>query len=231
MKQSNLIIITIVLSVILGASGFLGMRYYLEGAVEEKPGSGFAADGFSSNLPGNTGTLPGQTDGDTQPDMSPPQGGGAGNQQAIQPPADYPHPVVMSANAVIRNADDASHDYYIDISVTFHNNSPYVLRSVSGMLYALDSEYNIDTVIGEFCDELEDYPNKVQPGETVTYFDTYSLESWSSTLSYFNDNNVRIGILYYRCEEHSYHSVTGSFTGYDDLSTIFMVPVVISDQR
>jgi len=241
-KKFNPILIVLPL---VGLLVGIGVAYFLHG-MGEKDGEGGVAGGGSfgfsvgggenhgGNGSGTTDPLLGQTGGDsTTSDIPPPppQGGGTGNQQALLPPADYPHPIIMSASAVIRNADDGRHDYYVEFSITFQNNSPYVLRDVTGMLYALDSDYNIDSVRGEFSDELEDYLNRVQPGETITYTNTLNLYSGSSTMGYFDDNNIRIGILYYRCESHEYHSVTGDFSGHEDLSEVYLIPLVISDQR
>ena len=238
MKQSNAIIITIILSVVLGACGFFGVRYFLTRDTADNLESGVVTEGSGGGLLGGTGSLPGQTGGDTSAqdtsssDVSPPQGGGTGNQQTSgQPPADYPHPVIVSVNAVMRNADDGSSDCNIDFSITFLNNSPFVLTHVSGIFYALDSDYDISQFSGKFGGDWSDLPNPVQPGETVTFTSLFVLESWSSTLGYFDANNVRAGIIFYECEDGSFKSVTGSFSAYADVSEIYMVPVVISDQR
>jgi len=220
MSQTNAIIITILLSVVLGACGFFGMRYLLTRDAADNPGNGVEADVGDSGggLFGNSGSLFGQSSGSGE------------NQKAPKPSKDYPHPIMISASAVISEAETGT-EIPVELSVTFRNDSPLALGNIEGMLYAIDSDYDISPVSGQFGGDWSDLPEPVQPGETVTFIITYRFDSWTSTIDYFENDNVRIGILWYGCEDGNYHSITGSFSAYADISGIFMVPVVVSDQR
>jgi len=239
MNQTNAIIITVVLSVVLGACGFFGVKYFLTRDTAENPEPGLVMEGSGGAVTGETSP---PQDGDTSPlqggetsssqggDTSPPQGGETGNQQASGPSGDYPHPVILSASAVIHNSDSGFHDFDIVLTITFRNDSPGSVTVIGTMLCEMDSDILIFGIDSSKGDDKGFPADSVKPGETVSISVLYMSNENDRVYNIFTDLDLRIGLLNYWVENGGHVDITDSpASAYDgDISKAHFVPVVVS---
>jgi len=165
------------------------------------------------------------------------EGAGSGISSGNRPPKGYKHPYISSATAVLRPPSDSQLiGSEFDLTVTIRNDSPSSIVAVYAHIYAMDSDEIISMMSGEIGSG--GFPSvPIKPGETITYTQTSFIGPTSTNREYYENGNLRIGILYYMPEVGDYTSVYGSslahldITKKTDLSEIFLVPIVVSDKR